>query len=50
MQENNKFALSIFGMESDPEIIKTYGFNSMRNYNKFENLLQQFFLNFKKYK
>ena len=37
MQENNKFALSIFGMESDPEIIKTYGFNSMRNYNKFEN-------------
>ena len=37
MKENDKFALSIFGMESDPEIIKTYGYNSMRNYDKFEN-------------
>ena len=37
MTENNKFAVSIFGMNSDPEIIKTYGFNSMRNYDKFEN-------------
>mgnify|MGYP003303333391 CR=1 FL=1 len=36
MTENDKFALSIFGMESDPEIIKTYGYNSMKNYNKFE--------------
>lgn len=37
MTENDKFAVSIFGMNSDPEIIKTYGFNSMRNYDKFEN-------------
>lgn len=37
MTENDKFALSIFGMESNPEIIKTYGYNSMKNYNKFEN-------------
>ena len=37
MKKNDKFALSIIGMQSDPRIIKTYGFNSMRDYDKFKN-------------
>lgn len=35
MHQNNTFALSVLGMDIDPEIIKTFGFNSMRDINKF---------------
>ena len=38
MKNNNKFALSVLGMEVNPDIIKTFGFNSMRDINKFENV------------
>ena len=38
LKQNNKFALSVLGKEVDPEIIKTYGFNSMRDINKFEKV------------
>ena len=38
MKNNNKFALSVLGMEVNPDIIKTFGFNSMRDINKFENI------------
>ena len=38
LHKNTSFALSIFGMDSDPNIIKTFGMNSMRNINKFENI------------
>ena len=38
MKNNNKFALSVLGMDVNPEIIKTFGFNSMRDVNKFENI------------
>lgn len=37
LHKNNKFALSIIGMNTNTEIIKTYGFNSMRDYDKFAN-------------
>lgn len=37
MHQNDKFAISIIDKNSNPEIIKTYGMNTMRNYNKFEN-------------
>lgn len=37
LKENDKFALSILSKEVNPEIIKTFGFNSMRDINKFEN-------------
>ena len=37
MKNNDKFALSVLGMNVNPEIIKTFGFNSMRDINKFEN-------------
>ena len=37
MHENDKFALSIFGINDDPELIKTYGMNSMRDFDKFAN-------------
>ena len=36
LKKNNKFALSILGKDVNPEIIKTFGFNSMRDINKFE--------------
>ncbi len=36
MHKNDKFALSVLGTKSDPEIIRTFGFNSMRDVNKFE--------------
>jgi len=36
MKKNDKFAISILGNNVDPELIKIYGFNSMRNYNKFD--------------
>ena len=38
MKDNDKFALSVLGMDVNPEIIKTFGFNSMRDINKFENI------------
>lgn len=37
LKENDKFALSVLSMNLDPEIIKTFGFNSMRDIDKFEN-------------
>lgn len=38
LKKNNKFALSVLGIESKPEIIKTFGFNSSRDINKFEKM------------
>ena len=38
LKKNDKFALSVLGMDVNPEIIKTFGFNSMRDINKFENI------------
>ena len=38
LKDNEKFALSVLGMNVNPEIIKTFGFNSMRDINKFENV------------
>ncbi len=38
MKENNKFAISILGMNVNSEIIKTFGFNSMRDLDKFEKI------------
>lgn len=37
MKKNDKFALSVLGMNVNSEIIKTFGFNSMRDIDKFEN-------------
>lgn len=37
LKNNNLFALSVIGKETNPEIIKTFGFNSTRDINKFEN-------------
>ena len=37
MKINDKFALSILSEKVDGELIKTFGFNSMRDMNKFEN-------------
>lgn len=36
LKKNKTFALSVLGKEVNPEIIKTFGFNSMRDINKFE--------------
>lgn len=38
LKKNDKFALSVLGMDVSPEIIKTFGFNSMRDINKFESV------------
>ena len=38
MKNNDLFALSVIGKDTDSEIIKTFGFNSMRDINKFENI------------
>ena len=38
LRQNSKFAISILGKDVDPEIIKTFGFNSMRDINKFEKV------------
>lgn len=38
LHQNDKFALSVFGHNNNPELIKTFGFNSMRDINKFENV------------
>ena len=38
LKENTKFAISILSKEVNSEIIKTFGFKSMRDVNKFENI------------
>lgn len=38
MHNNDIFALSVLGLEVNPELIKTFGFNSMRDINKFDNV------------
>ena len=38
MNNGKIFALSVLGEEVNPEIIKTFGFNSMRDINKFEKV------------
>ena len=37
IKKSNKFAVSVLGMNVDMDIVKTFGFNSMRDINKFEN-------------
>ena len=37
IKKNKKFAISVLGLDVDMEIVKTFGFNSMRDINKFEN-------------
>lgn len=37
LKKNNKFSLSILSKDVNPEIIKTFGFNTGRKINKFEN-------------
>ena len=37
LKNNDKFVLSVLGMNVNSEIIKTFGLNSMRDINKFEN-------------
>jgi len=36
MKKNKRFGLSVLGENNNPEIIKTFGLNSMRNLNKYE--------------
>ena len=36
LKKNNTFALTVLGKEVNPEIIKTFGFKSMRDIDKFE--------------
>lgn len=36
MHKNDTFALSVLGMDVNPDIIQTFGFHSMRTINKFE--------------
>ena len=38
LKKNDKFCLSVLGKDVNPEIIKTFGFNSMKDINKFENI------------
>ena len=38
LSQSDKFAISILPQDVDGEIIKTFGFNSSRNINKFENI------------
>lgn len=38
LKSNDKFALSILGTDVNPEIIKTFGFHSARDINKFEKI------------
>lgn len=38
LKKNTKFAISILSKEVNPEIIKTFGFNSARDINKFEKM------------
>ena len=38
LKVNKKFVLSVLGKKVNPEIIKTFGFNSMRDIDKFKGL------------
>lgn len=38
LKKNKTFAISVLGLDVDPEIIKTFGLNSMRDINKFESI------------
>lgn len=38
IHENDFFALSVLAVEADPEIIQTFGYNSMRDLDKFANI------------
>ena len=38
LKNNDKFAITILSKDVNPEIIKTFGFNSMRDVNKFEKV------------
>ena len=38
MKQNNKFSLSILSKDVNGEIIKTFGFNSSKDINKYENI------------
>lgn len=38
MKKNTKFAISVLGKNVDGKIISTFGMNSMRDINKFENV------------
>ncbi len=38
MHKNDIFALSVLGLDVNPNIIETFGLNSMRDINKFENI------------
>lgn len=38
LKNNKKFALSVVGKNINPQIIKTFGYNSMRDINKFEDI------------
>lgn len=38
LKQNNKFAISILSKEVNPDIIKTFGFHSTRDINKFEKI------------
>ncbi len=39
MHQNKLFALSVLGVDVNPDIIKTFGLNSMRDIDKFANVL-----------
>lgn len=41
LRENEKFSLSVIGMETSPEIIKIFGMNSMRDIDKFNDVLYE---------
>ena len=38
LKKNKTFAISVLGLDVDPEIIKSFGLNSMRDINKFESV------------
>lgn len=38
MKNNDMFALSVLGMDVNPDIIKIFGFNSMRDIDKFKDV------------
>ena len=38
LKKNSRFAISVLGMNVNPEIIKTFGFHSMRDINKFDGI------------
>lgn len=38
LKKNGKFTLSVLSKQVNPEIIKTFGFNSSKDINKFENV------------